>query len=194
MSQLHDQYLLFRIRVKNDQEAFGRLYDRYVQVIYRFVFAKLASRELAEDVTAETFLRCWQYIQKQKDIFHVRALLYRIARNLVADHFRRSAAVPPALSLQLAVTFDVDGTSNESEGELSDRGKSSRGMEAQAECRLLLDRVSRLKEDYQDVLLLRLVEGLGFREIAKVLEKTPGNVRVIYHRAIRALEPSDENS
>ncbi|MDO8583801.1 MAG: RNA polymerase sigma factor [bacterium] len=182
MTNLYDQYLLFRLKTRRDKEAFGKIYDRYVNDIFRFVVLKLPSKETAEDITSEAFLRCWQSIQQNVEISHMRAFLYKIARNLVVDHYRRDAAAPKT------VTFDDADTSSTVEANLSDRDKNKVLIEARADVRLLLDRIDRLKEDYRDVLTLRLIDDLSFGDIAKILEKTAGNVRVIYHRAIKALE------
>ncbi len=183
MNRFVDQYLLFRIRSDRDPDAFGRIYDRYVTSIYRFVFLKVPSKEVAEDVTSETFLRTWQFIQSSAEITHIRALLYRIARNLVADHYRRQE--PQTLS---SVTNEGDFTSTPVQADISDTGSGRRLIEARADLALVLENVSQLKEDYQDVLLLRLVDGLSFGDIATVLEKSEGNVRVIFHRALKALD------
>ncbi|HEU0050543.1 MAG TPA: RNA polymerase sigma factor [Patescibacteria group bacterium] len=183
MTNLFDQYLLFRIRTRKDKQAFAKIYDRYVNAIYRFVVLKLPSRELAEDVTAETFLRCWQSIQQNKEISNLRAFLYKIARNLVVDQYRRSEP-----TVHLSVTFSEDGASSLVETDVSDHDQSRGLIEARADIQLILDRIARLKEDYRDVLTLRLVDGLGFSDIGKILEKSTGNVRVIYHRAMKALD------
>ncbi len=188
MPDLLDQYLLFRVVVKRDPEAFTRIYDRYVVSIYRFIFVKLPTKEAAEDITSETFLRCWQYLSQRKQITHIRALLYRIAKNLVADYYRKSSNF--TVPIDQVVTF-FDGETSEQmrkEKDFSDIGRSAQIVAAKAELSLLLKRIARLKEDYQDVLTLRLIEGLNFGEIAMILEKTTGNVRVMYHRAIKALE------
>ncbi len=184
MSNLLDKYLLFRVVVKRDPEAFARIYDRYVVSIYRFVFVKLPSKESAEDVTSETFLRCWQFLSQRKQITHLRALLYRIARNLVADHYRKLGR--PNLSLDHFVTFSSDDASYIS-ADLSDAGRGARDVFVKAEAGLLLKKMARLKEDYQDVLSLRLIEGLSFGDIAVILEKPQSHVRVMYHRAKKAL-------
>ncbi|MDO8618088.1 MAG: RNA polymerase sigma factor [Candidatus Uhrbacteria bacterium] len=188
MTSLFDHYLLFRLRTKHDEQAFASLYDRYVTSIYRFVFLKLPSKEMAEDVTAETFLRCWQYVQNQQNtIQNFRAFLYRIARNLVVDAYRKQAITEKVVD---PVTFHGSDTSTDV-GLITDPSDRSRGLaliEARADLSLMLDRLSKLKEDYRDVLLLRLVDGLSFGDIAIVLEKTSGNVRVIYHRAMKALD------
>jgi len=189
MANFYDQYLLYRIRTKRDKQAFGKIYDRYVTAIFRFVLLKLPSKEMAEDVTAETFLRCWQYIQENKDIANIRAFLYKIARNLVVDSYRKMESTP-----SLSVTIRDDETSSIMQLEFSDQKRAQSEMETRAEIRLVLERIAKLKEDYRDVLTLRLVDGLSFGDIAKILEKTSGNVRVIYHRAMKALEHLEEHT
>src|SRR3989338_38937 len=119
---IHDQYLLFRLKTKGDAQAFARLYDRYVVSIYRFVFFKLPSKELAEDVTSETFLRCWQFLQQNKNIVHFRAFLYRIARNLVIDTYRKQGA-EKTLIQERSVTFFQDDSSSYYEQESSDQAR-----------------------------------------------------------------------
>ena len=91
MTQLIDRYLLYRLKIKRDPEAFAKIYDRHVESIYRFVIIKLPRKEDAQDITAETFTRLWQHLQKHKDITNLRAFLYQIARNLVADFYILSA-------------------------------------------------------------------------------------------------------
>lgn len=183
MNHLVDQYLLYRIRAKRDAEAFGRLYDRYVTAIYRFVYLKLPSKEVAEDVTSETFLRGWQYIQQAEQIDNIRALFYKIARHLIADYYRKQETTE-----RQVVTFSPSETSSLHEGEFSDEHAGRLMMEARADVALVLERISRLKEGFQDVLTLRLIDGLSFGDIATVLGKTPGHVRVMFHRALKALD------
>ncbi|KAA0206116.1 sigma-70 family RNA polymerase sigma factor [Candidatus Uhrbacteria bacterium] len=190
MNQLVDRFYVYRIRTHRDAEAFGRLYDRYVTHIYRFVYLKLPSKEAAEDVTSETFLRFWQYALEQTEIRNVRALLYKFARNLVVDHYRKRE---PATPLSSVVTESGGLTSSDSEGVLSDHNRQRALIEAKADFSLVLEKIGRLKEDYCDVLTLRLVDGLGYQDIALILDKTPGHVRVIYHRAMKALDALDRS-
>ena len=186
MTNLLDNYLLFRIKARRDPEAFAQLYDRYVEQIYRFVYLKLPTQEEAQDVTAETFTRVWGYLLSQQNIGNFRALLYRIARNLIADHYRKTTEV---LSLD-AVTFSNDETSTLVQ-EHGDGGRSAELMAARTEIALLTSKLERLKEGYRDVLMLRLIDQLPFGVIAEILEKKTGHVRVIYHRAMKALKDLD---
>ena len=161
MTNLVDRYLLYRIRTRQDSQAFARIYDRYVASIYRFVLLKLPSKEDAEDLTSDTFLKCWRYMQEHRDIKDIRALLYQIARNAVVDWYRERSVSPRTL----AVTFHSAETSSITE-EASDTGRSSVVMEARAELALVMGKLERLKDEYRDVMAMRLIDGLPFAIIA----------------------------
>ncbi len=182
MFSLLESYHVYRVRSAQDEQAFARLYDAYVEAIYRFVYVKISSKEQAEDVTAEVFLKLWQALQRGQEVRHVRGLLYKIARNLIIDVYRKRGAASDATS----VTFSESDTSSYIET-LSDRGSGSRSIEAKADVSLLIEQIAQLKDDYQDVLTLRLVDDLSFQDIAEILGKDVGAVRVLHHRALKAL-------
>lgn len=182
MFSLLESYHVFRVRSAHDEQAFARLYDAYVEAIYRFIYVKLSSKEQAEEVTSEVFLRLWQALQRGQEVRHVRGLLYKIARNLIIDVYRKRGSTP----ITASVTFSEEETSSDSET-LSDRGTGSRQIEAKADLALVLEQVAQLKDDYQDVLTLRLMDNLSFQDIAEILGKEAGAVRVLYHRALKAL-------
>lgn len=189
MSSLIDAYLVFRIRIEGDKTAFARLYDRHVSSLYRFVVAKVSQRELAEDLVSEVFLDVWQILSRRtEDIKSLRGLIYRIARRKIVDAYRRDKRRRTEPLQEEIVTDHEAGTTTVNEKEISDRGKSHQQAEFQAETALLLRHIKKLKEDYQDVLLLRLIEELSFPEIAHALDKSHANVRVIYHRALTLLK------
>ena len=181
-----DRFLLFRIRTQQDPEAFGQLYDRYVKAIYRFVLLKVPSKEDAEDITSDVFLKTWNYLQEHHDVQQIRALLYKIARNTIADWYRARSSNP---SRSFTVTFQTDETTSYTEGsEQGDDGRGREIMEVRAELSIVMGRLERLKDDYRDILMLRLIDNLPFSLIAEIMERTPGNVRVLYHRAKKALD------
>jgi len=199
MSDLLDRYLLFRIRTKRDPEAFAKIYDRHVRAIYYFTLLKLPSQEEAQDITAEAFTRTWNYLREHHDVGNVRALLYKISRNLIADFYRsrpEARGIEVVIETSEAVTNPPDPTTYQLEGEdssgseqgLHDRGRQRDVIEARAEVSLILKQLEKLKEDYRDVVTLRLVDGLAFEDIAEILGKSRGNVRVIYHRALKTLK------
>ena len=178
MNQIVDRYLLFRIRRKHDADAFAELYDRYVKVIFRFARLKMPTEEDAKDITSEVFTRTWRYLLTEREVLSIQALLFKITRNCIAEYYR-SRVIEQSLDL---VTKG---------GELTTYLIQAETSEVDAELALVAQRMDSLKDDYRDVVSMRLFEGLTFREIGKALGKTSGNVRVIYHRAIRSLRDVD---
>jgi len=190
MKEIFDQFLIFRARSKGDAEAFGRLYDRYIEEIFRFIYFKVGSKETAQDISSEVFLRLWKHVSSDNPVNNPRGYLFKIARHLIADHYRRDEVKRPE-SIDKLVTFEAESASTDSEGILSDSGTGGRKIETDADAALMLKRIGCLKEDFRDVLMLRLVHGLSFKEISVVVEKKTGTVRVIFHRAMKALKATD---
>ncbi|MFA5129300.1 MAG: RNA polymerase sigma factor [Patescibacteria group bacterium] len=184
MSALIDRFFLYKLRKHQDADAYARIYDRYIGAIYRFVFLKVPSKEDAEDISADVFLKCWNAIQEHTEIRDIRALLYQIARHSIADWYRAS---PGRSERTLAVTFSSSETSS-IEQDVSDEGKERVVIEARAELALVMGKLERLKDDYRDVLMFRLVDNLPFNIIAQIMGRTTGHVRVLYHRAKKALD------
>lgn len=173
-NSLQEKLLLFRIRLQKDPEAFGKLYDLYVSRIYRFVYFKIPSVEDAQDITSETFLKFWNQAQEGAQVTHVGAYLYRIARNLVADHYRQH---------QEQISIDA---APEMEKLLMD----ARGLikiEQSFDIAKVLSALRLLKDEYREAIILRYVDELTTAEIAVALGKNAGNVRVLLHRSLETL-------
>lgn len=160
---------------QGDTEAFGQLYDRYVDVVHRYAYARLGDRTLAEDVTSETFLRALRRIgtvsYRGRD---VGAWFITIARNLVLDH------VKSGRNRYEVVTDDLLET---------DRG--TEGPEP-AVLRLLsseelLRCVRQLPPDQQECVVLRFLHGLSVSETAVAMKRNAGAVKALQHRALRRL-------
>lgn len=177
-NRLKEKFLLFRIRAKKDPEAFGAIYDAYVKQIYRFIYFKVASAEQAEDLTSETFLKAWQYLKEKREVPNLQALLYSVARSVVIDHYRSSAAERATISLDENIAdANVDVASE----------KFLKDMETKFDTTLVLEKLRGLKEEYRDVVIMRFLDEMSTGEIAAVLGKSASNVRVILHRATKAL-------
>lgn len=177
-SRLKEKFLLFRIRAKKDPEAFGAVYDAYVKQIYRFIYFKVSSAEQAEDLTSEAFLKAWQYLKEKRDVANLQALLYSVARTVVIDHYRATAAERANVSLDEHIADETVDASSE---------KFLKDMETKFDTTLVLERLRGLKDEYRDVVIMRYLDEMSTGEIAAVLGKTPSNVRVILHRATKAL-------
>ena len=167
-----ERTLLERARAY-DEQALGELYDDYAPRIYAYLYRRVQDPQLAEDLTGEVFVRVLQAIRSER-FWHTsfRAWLYRIAHNLVVDHFRRQSSAP-ALTLDerlVAAEDDVDSA-------VAERLSHQRLHAA----------ISRLTPDQQQVVALRFGERLLVREVAEMMEKSVGAVEALQYRALTAL-------
>jgi RNA polymerase sigma-70 factor (ECF subfamily) len=160
---------------KKDPDAFSEIYDLYVSKIYRFIYFKVSSVEEAEDLTSEVFLKTWQYINEGKgEIKHIGALLYRIARNIVIDYYRERAQKE---KMNDELTDDLEIASDEFDK-----------MQISLEMENIEKNLRELKDEYREVIILRFIEELSISEIAQILEKSKGAVRVLIFRSLETLK------
>lgn len=171
MNRVREQFLLHRIRSAQDAAAYAELYDAYLQRIYRFIYFKVKVKQDAEELTSEVFLGAWTYLCNNT-VRNANALLYRMARNKLADFYR---AQKEDVDLAAASAVD-DGTNVEEEIELT--AAHARVLEA----------LEHLHGEYAQLISMRYLDELEIGEIADVLGKTRNNVRVTLHRAMAALK------
>lgn len=171
MTMRRQKFLLFRVYQFQDTQAYGELYDLYFGKIYRYVYFKLPKGGVADEITADVFLRGWEYATSSK-VDHPSALFYKIARNLIADFYRKRKA-----DLSLEEVGD-----QASEEVLVDR------VSIKLESDDLIAKIKLLKDEYREVIIMRFLDEMSVKEIAGALEKTPNNVRVTLHRAKGALK------
>lgn len=182
VKQFKDKNLKDRLKNK-DQLAFEELYDRNVDDIYRFIYFKIGQKEEAGDLSSLVFLKTWEYIQKnrieRKET--LRALIYKVARNVVIDYYREKR--PDNLSLDDEKRkIDIADEEQDVLGDLS----------RQNDYELLLSNIMGLKNEYREVLIMRFVNELSLQEIADISGKKRINIRVMLHRAIKALKEMTE--
>ncbi|WP_340684899.1 sigma-70 family RNA polymerase sigma factor [Amycolatopsis coloradensis] len=167
-----------------DTSAFGRLYDRYVDVVYRYVLFRLGDRDLAEDVTSETFLRALRRITsvsyQGRD---VGAWFVTIARNIILDHVKSSR-----FRLEV-VTDEVAEPNGAPIGNVGVQAVA--GPEQQAISRAtraeLLRCVAELGDDQRECIVLRFMQGLSVAETAAIMKRNEGAIKALQHRAVRRL-------
>jgi RNA polymerase sigma-70 factor (ECF subfamily) len=175
---IKEKILYLRLKQK-DKEAFIEAYDLYLDDIYRFIFFKVSSKEEAEDLSSSVFLKAWNHIQNNNisDYKTLRALFYKIARNLVIDHYRSNAN-------KRDMSIDSDDNFIQIADERQDILSK---IEISDDFDQVKTRMLDLKEEYREVLILKYVNELSVTEIADVLDKKKGNVRVLVYRALNAL-------
>ena len=162
----------------NPKRKFAKIYDKYVEKIYRFVFLKVDSQQAAEDLTAQVFTKGWDRFRTGEKIKNPSAYLYQIARAEIADHYRKGAKFQ-IISTEANPIPDPQPTAEENLGLKSD-------------IEVLRTSLSQLNDDYQNVIIWRYLEDLSFKEIARIMERPEGTVRVMVHRALKELREKME--
>lgn len=173
---LQEKFLIYKVRQHKDADAYGKLYDYYVDRIFRFVYFKVGTKEEAEDLTSEVFLKTWEYVNKTNNkIKNFNALIYRVARNVVIDHYRTRHK-------------ETKATDEEQLLKIQDK----RNVEEEVNVRMSVEdiekKLSYLKENYREVIILRYIEEFTIPEIAEITGKNKANVRVLIHRGLQALK------
>jgi len=163
----------------HDKEAFIKVYDESVNDIHRFVYFKIGSKEEANDITSMIFLKTWNHIQNNTlvDSKTLRALLYKIARSTIIDHYRENSNKKTASLDDEENNIDV----------VDDGQDPQEKIDNEANLNLIKSKLPLLKEEYREVIIMRFINDLTLEEIADISGKTKGNVRVLMHRALVAL-------
>lgn len=173
MSATEIKFLAFRVYRFADAKAFQKLHALHVIRIRRYIAFRVAKSEDADELTNEVFLRGWEYMTAQR-VESVPALLFRIARNLIADHYRKSGQVIPLTAVI--------------ENAAMAPGSLAEDVQVREEFAELIEVMQRLKPEYREVLEMRYQHEMSIEEISDVLGKTPNAVRVLVHRAKQALK------
>jgi RNA polymerase sigma-70 factor, ECF subfamily len=156
-----------------DEEALTFLYETHIESIFAYMCYRVDSTETADDLTAEVFLRMVRGLATYEARgLPFRAWLFRIAANLITDHYRQRRRVTALPVPDDYASNDTDLFENVSQNEQQSH---------------LRQAIRALSEEYQNLLILRFVEELPHTEIAIVLNKTPGALRAMQYRAIKAL-------
>ena len=168
-----DERVLVKRAIARDREAFGALYDRHVVRVYRHIYYMVGNAAEAEDLTAQAFLQAWQAIER----YQVRGApfvswLLRIAHNLGVSYLRSRRE-----GAELPETLVDHNRHNNPEEVLHQRLEGDRVREA----------ILRLRDEQRQVIMLRFVEDLEYREVAEIVGKSVAAVRVIQHRALNSL-------
>lgn len=167
---IDDGALIERAR-SGEVDAFGLLYERYASAIFRYINARLPDATEAEDMTADLFLGVWRNIQNYEDRgIPFSAYLFRIAQNSLTGFYRKDSRRKKKDELMREHPQTVEST-----------------VEIRLDRTFLTRVLGKLPEDYRTVLELRFFGGLSSKEIAQIMERSSGAVRMIQYRALAVL-------
>ena len=166
---------------QGDKDAFGALYERYAERIFNYVYYRTGNQHDAEDLTARVFQRAMNHIRNYTDRgVPFSAWLYRIAHNLVANwHRDRSRKQEIAID-----DLPVLPTKND---------HPERNLVRSQEQDALLRMIRKLPPERQNLLILKFVEDMSNAEIGKIMGRSEGAVKSLYHRTLLALRDQMED-
>ncbi len=180
MQNISDAELIKRARNRQNDpaagaEAVGELYDRYHESIFRYIWSRVSDQYLAEDLTGDVFIRMVTNLPRYRFTgTPFQAWLYRIARNLVIDTHRKASSHPE---------IPLEYVANNSAGEYD----PAQIVEDQIFVEYVQSVLRELKPHKQDVLILRFIVGLSLKEVASILGRTVGSIKVTQHRALNEI-------
>jgi RNA polymerase sigma-70 factor, ECF subfamily len=172
LSMLTDQELVAKT-VAGQTAAYGSLYDRYVEQIYRFIYFRVSNRQDAEDLTEAVFIKTYKAIRENgRSIDNIKSWFFRSAQNIVIDYYRGQQT-----------TFPLDEFGDTSDDQAS---PESQIIIDEGQCRLR-KALEMLEPEQQMIIACRFVNRMSHEETAQVLSIKVEYLRVLQHRALKKL-------
>lgn len=160
---------------KGSEEAFAKLYDLFVSPLYRYVYFRCNGAD-AEDLLTTIFMKVWMNLKKYRFQEHsFSAWVFRIAHNVVIDFYRASHLNQPAAPL------DENHQDPKKENHSSNRTEQHMNRE------MLKQAIPKLKEPYQQIIVLKFLNEMENDELAEILGKSENSLRILQYRALRQL-------
>lgn len=156
-----------------NKDAFLEVYDAHSDGLFRYALYKTSNRELALDLTQDTFTKVWEYLQSDKDIKNLKAFLYKTLSNLIIDSYRKKKS--ESLDNLMENGFDT-GHDERSDFEDALMGES------------LWRHVDSLEDKYKEVITLRYMNDLSIKEISVTLGESENNISVRIHRGLEKIK------
>jgi RNA polymerase sigma-70 factor, ECF subfamily len=171
---LSDEPTLVRQAKTGNSEAFGTLYDAYLERIYRFIYFRVEDQQTAEDITSQVFLKAWENLGRfQIGGTPFLAWLYTIAHNAVIDHYRTRKVTAALEDVRLSDPGHAEAVEN--------------GIDSAVEMHSIKNALQTLTDDQRQVLLLKFIDEMSNEEIAQHLGKREGAIRALQMRGLKAL-------
>ncbi len=160
-----------------DHEQFIKLYNNYAPRILKYCYFRVNSKEEAEDITTQVFIKTWDYLQKGNEIEYPKTFLYKTASNLVIDYYRTSKHKRTLLIDDPNITIDIP-----------DEYDVSKELDIKKLVNSIQNQIQELPETYREIVILRFINDLTIPEISQITNVSANNVSVRLHRAVNALK------
>jgi RNA polymerase sigma-70 factor (ECF subfamily) len=166
---------LISLASSGNSEAFGVLYEKYIEQIYNYIYYRTSNGKDAEDICSRVFIRALKHIERYEDRgYPFSAWLYRIAHNLVVNWYRDSERSDEISLVEQFPPPTIAGSIEED-------------IEKKDEHDYLMSIINGLPTDRKELLILKHVEGLTNYEIGQIMDRTEGAIKALYHRTLESL-------
>lgn len=173
-------------RKSGDNFYFEKIYRHFLSKIYRYIFLKILDKETVEDLTSEVFIRVYKNLNRVNlNAVTIKVWIYKIAKNLIIDHFRTSQNRMNIKSLDEYFEGDINRESLDKA--LVDTGEIA-PEDGQFKNEKLIGALNSLPEMQREIIFLRYVEGMDFRSISLILNKSEISLRTLKFRAIKNIK------
>ncbi len=163
--------------ILSSPEEFSKVYDYFAPQLYRHALGRVGNKETAEDIAGQVFLKAWDYaVKTDEPIANMRAFLFRIAHNLITDHYRK----------RKFETIQLDSLPEQHRALRSPQSLHERAEEREI-IHLVEETLVVLEDDYRDMLVWRYVDELSIEEITVISGKSSNAVYVTLHRALKKI-------
>lgn len=181
LKSLTDQEVVTRAKT-GDQAAYRELVRRYERPVFSLVFRMVRNRELAEDLSQETFIKVLNALESYRSEFKFSSWVFKIANNAAIDHLRRREL--DTLSLEGSPHAETPQMVEATALQIGERGETALEEVENRELGGEIERaIAKLRPEYRTCILLRHVEGRAYEEIAEILNLPLGTVKTYIHRA-----------
>ncbi len=160
-----------------DELQFANIYDQFAPKIFKYCYFRVSSREEAEDIASQVFIRAWDHIAEGKKVTNVQGFLYRIASNLIIDFYRKNK---DKREISLDDPWNLV--------EIPDISNIPEHLNQEMQLEEIRQKLDLLPEHYREVIILKYTNDLSIQEIAVVLQTSENNVSVRLHRAVEKLK------
>jgi RNA polymerase sigma-70 factor (ECF subfamily) len=183
LKQLTDDNNLIQQYLKGDGKALDILIERYLKLIYSFVYKNVGNDAVAEDITQEVFIKIWKNIKKFDQNKSFRPWIFQIAKNTSIDYLRKKKSIPFS-------RFENEKGQNVLADNIAEKPLNL--LEKLSDEKTIADAMHGLTEKEQKIINLRHIEGLSFKEIADKFEESVNTVKSRYRRTLVSLKRNIE--
>jgi RNA polymerase sigma-70 factor (ECF subfamily) len=156
------------------EQSFLEAYNQHADAIFRYCYFQTSNREVALDLSQDTFTKTWEYLKSNHEVENIKAFLYKVARNLIIDYRRKKKS--SSLDSLMEEGFDYSETED-----------IQTEKETEFDSKIAKEALEELGDSYKEILTLRYIDDLSITEIAERTGMTENNISVKIHRGLQKL-------